>query len=104
MKPLKIAALGFAGLLAVAGLVLAFGVPVGFLAKLAQDQVEGQTGYRLRIDGATKLAFRPSPTVTLGKISLVDGSGGNSATSITAESVRVSLSLASLISGRPGVT
>jgi AsmA protein len=102
MKPLKIAVLGLAALLAVAGLALAFGVPVGFLAKVAQDHVESGTGYRLRIDGGTKLAFRPSPTVTLGKISLVDGS--NSATSITAESVRVSLSLASLFSGRPEIT
>jgi AsmA protein len=102
MKPLKIAALAFAAVLAVAALVLAFGVPAGFMAKLAQDQVESRTGYRLRVDGGAKLAFRPSPTVTLGKISLVDG--GSSATSIDAESVRVSLSLASLFSGRPGIT
>jgi len=64
MKPLKIAALGFAGALAVAAVVLTLGVPAGFVAKLAQDQVESATGYRLRIDGGTKLAFRPSPTVT----------------------------------------
>jgi AsmA protein len=102
MKPLKIAALGFAALLAVAGLVLAFGVPVGFVAKLAQDQFESRTGYRLRIDGGAKLAFRPSPMVTLGKISLVDSS--DSATSIAVESVRVSLSLSSLFSGRPEIT
>jgi AsmA protein len=104
MKALKIAALGFAALLAAASLVLAFGVPAAFLAKLAQDQVASHTGYRLRIDGDTKLAFRPSPTVTLGNISLVDGSGSNSATSLAAESVRVSLSLASLVSGRPAIT
>jgi AsmA protein len=104
MKPLKIVALGFAALLAVAALVLAFGVPASFLAKLAQDQVASRTGYRLRIDGDTKLAFRPSPTVTLGKISLVDDSGGNSANSFAAESARVSLSLASLVSGKPGIT
>lgn len=104
MKALKIAALGFAALLAAASLVLAFGVPAAFLAKLAQDQVASRTGYRLRIDGDTKLAFRPSPTVTLGNISLVDGGGSNSATSLAAESVRVSLSLASLVSGRPAIT
>src|SRR5277367_6487976 len=63
MKPFKIAALGFAALLAVASLVLAFGVPAGFLTKRMQDQIESGTGHRLRIDGATKLAFRPSPTV-----------------------------------------
>jgi AsmA protein len=104
MKPLKIAALGFAVLLAVAALVLGFGVPAGFVAKLAQDQVEARTGYRLRIEGGTKLSFRPSPTVTLGEVSLRDGSGGHSATSFTARSVRASLSLASLVSGRLGIT
>ena len=102
MKPLKIAALAFAAVLVVAVLALAFGVPAGFMVKLAQDRVESHTSYRLRIDGGAKLAFRPSPTVTLGKISLVDAN--NSATSIDAESVRVSLSLGSLFSGRPGIT
>jgi hypothetical protein len=62
------------------GLVLAFGVPVGFVAKLAQDQVESHTGYRLRIDGGTKLSSG-CLRATLGKITLVDGSGGKSATS-----------------------
>jgi len=104
MKPLKIAALGFAAVLAVASLALAFGVPAGFLTTRVQDQIESRTGYRLRIDGATKLAFRPSPTVTLERISLLDGSGSASATGFAAESVRVSLSLASLLSGRPGIT
>jgi AsmA protein len=104
MKPLKIAVLGFAVLLAVAALMLGFGVPAGFVAKLAQDQVEARTGYRLRIEGGTKLSFRPSPTVTLGEVSLRDGSGSDSATSFTAQSVRASLSLASLVSGRPWIT
>jgi AsmA protein len=104
MKPLKIAALGFAAVVAVASLGLAFGVPAGFLAKRVQDQIESRTGYRLRIDGDTKLAFRPTPTVTLGRISLRDAGGSDTATGFAAESVRVSLSLASLFSGRPGIT
>jgi AsmA protein len=100
MKPLKIAALGFA---AVASLGLAFGVPAVFLTTRVQDQIESRTGYRLRVDGPTKLAFLPSPTITLDRISLVDV-GSTSATSFAAESVRVSLSLANLFSGRPGIT
>jgi len=62
MKP-KIAALGFAGLLAVWVAALAFGVPARFLTKLAQDQVESHSTYRFRVDGPTTLSFRPSPTV-----------------------------------------
>ena len=76
MKALKIAALGFAAVLAVASLGLAFGVPAGFLAGPVQDQIESRTGYRLRIDGDTQLAFPPSPTVTLGRISLLDSAAG----------------------------
>jgi AsmA protein len=79
-----------------------FGVPAGFLAKRVQDQIEINTGYRLRINGDTKLAFRPSPTVTLTRISL--HFGNDSTTGFAAESVRVSVSLASLFSGRPGIT
>jgi AsmA protein len=102
MKPLKIAALGFAALLALVSFGLVFGVPAAFLAKRVQDQIEIRTGYRLRIDGDTKLAFRPSPTVTLARISLLLGS--DSATGFSAESVRVSLSLASLFFGQPAIT
>ncbi len=104
MKPLKIAALGFVAVLAVASLGLAFGVPAGFLAKPVQDQIESRTGYRLRIDGDTKLAFRPSPSVTLGRISLLGAGDSGPAAGFAAESVRVSVSLASLFTGRPGIT
>ena len=121
MKPLKIAALGFAGVLAVLVAALAFGVPaltklaqdqvegaalafgVPALTKLAQDQVEGHSTYRFRVDGPTTLSFHPSPTLTLRKVNLVDVSGNPMAPIITAERVRVSLSLASLVSGRPEV-
>jgi AsmA protein len=102
MKFLKIAALGLAAVLAVASLGLAFGVPA--LTKRVQDQIESRTGYRLRIDGDTKWAFRPSPSVTLTRISLLDADGSNAATGFAAESVRVSLSLAGLLSGHPGIT
>jgi AsmA protein len=104
MKPLKIAAVGLVVLLAVASLALAFGIPAGFLAKIAQDQVASRSGYRLRIDGGATLAFRPTPTLTLGDISVVEASGSNSASSFAAERARISLSFASLLSGRPAIT
>jgi hypothetical protein len=44
MKPLKVAALGFAAVLALASLGLVFGVPAGFVAKRVQDQIEIRTG------------------------------------------------------------
>ena len=70
MKPLKIAALVFAGVLAVLVAGLAFGVPAGSsprisrrgraafgvpaLTKLAS--VEGHSTYRFRVDGPTTLS------------------------------------------------
>ena len=55
MKPRRIAALGFAALLAAVVVAGIFGVPAGFLAKYAQDQAI-RSGYRLRIDGSTTVA------------------------------------------------
>jgi AsmA protein len=103
MKPLKIAALGFAALLAVVVLAGVFGVPAGFLAKYAQDQAI-RSGYRLNIDGNTKLALRPAPILTLGEFSVSDAIRPTTGLNVTADGARVSLSLMSLLSGRPAIT
>ena len=67
MKPLKIAAIGFAALSAVVVLAAIFGVPAGFLANYAQDQAI-RAGYRLRIDGNSWIALRPVPTLTARRV------------------------------------
>jgi AsmA protein len=103
MKPLKIAALGFAALLAAVVLAAIYGVPAGFLAKYAQDQAI-RAGYRLRIDGATKLALRPAPMLTLGEFSLSDAIRPTTGLNVAADGARVSLSFMSLLSGRPAIT
>jgi AsmA protein len=103
MKPLKIAALGFAALFAAAVAAAIFGVPAGFLAKYAQDQAI-RAGYRLRIDGNATIALRPSPTITLGEFSLSDAIRPSTGLSVAADGARVSLSLMSLLFGRPTVT
>ncbi len=91
-------------MLAVVALVLGFGVPAGFVAKLAQDQVEARTGYRLRIEGHTTLALRPAPILTLGEFSVSDAIRPTTGLNVTADGARVSLSLMSLLSGRPAIT
>jgi AsmA protein len=103
MKPRKIAALGFAALLAAVVLAGVFGVPAGFLAKYAQDQAI-RSGYRLRIDGNTTLALRPAPILTLGEFSVSDAIRPTTGLNVTADGARVSLSLTSLLSGRPAIT
>jgi AsmA protein len=103
MKPLKIAALGFAALLAAVVLAAIYGVPAGFLAKYAQDQAI-RAGYRLRIDGNTSIALRPVPTLTLGEFSLSDAIRPTTGLNVAADGARVSLSFLSLLSGRPTIT
>jgi AsmA protein len=103
MKPRKIAALGFAALLAVVVLAGIFGVPAGFLAKYAQDQAI-RAGYRLRIDGNTSIALRPVPTLMLGQFSVSDAIRPTTGLNVAADGARVSLSLMSLLSGRPAIT
>jgi AsmA protein len=103
MKPLKIAALGFAALLAVAVLAAIFGVPAGFLAKYAQDQAI-RAGYRLQIVGNTKIALRPAPILTLGEFSLSDAVRPTTGLNVAADGAQVSLSLLSVLSGRPAIT
>jgi AsmA protein len=103
MKPLKIAALGFAALLAVVLLAGVVGVPAGFLATYAQDQAI-HSGYRLNIEGHTTLALRPAPILTLGEFSVSDAIRPTTGLNVTADGARVSLSLMSLLSGRPAIT
>jgi AsmA protein len=103
MKPRKIAALGFAALLAAVVLAGVFGVPAGFLATYAQD-LAIRSGYRLRIDGNTTLALRPAPILTLGEFSVSDAIRPTTGLNVVADGARVSLSLMSLLSGRPAIT
>jgi AsmA protein len=103
MKPLKIAANGFAALSAVVVLAAIFGVPAGFLANYAQDQAI-RAGYRLRIDGNSWIALRPVPTLMLGEFSLSDAVRPTTGLNVAADGARVSLSLMSLLSGRPSIT
>jgi AsmA protein len=103
MKPRKIAALGIAALLAAVALAAIFGVPAGFLAQYAQAQAI-RAGYRLRIDGNSKIALRPVPTLMLGAFSLSDAIRPTSGLNVAADGAQVSLSLMSLLSGRPAIT
>ena len=103
MKPLKIAALGFAALLAVVVAAGILGVPAGFLAKYAQDEAI-RAGYRLHIGGNARIALRPVPTLMLGHFSLSDAVRPTTGLNVAADGARVSLSLVSLLSGRPAIT
>src|SRR5262245_5945878 len=102
MKALKIAAICLVVIFVAGALVFALGVPVGFLMKPIGDRVEAATGYRLRAAGDTRLTFWPVLTLSSRDVSI--DRDGEPDSGFSAQSIRVSLALASVFSGRPEVT
>ena len=75
-KATRIAALSAAVIIAAAVAALVTGIPVPFLANALAKRFESETGYRLLIAGHAKIRLLPSPVVTAGDISVVDGKDG----------------------------
>jgi AsmA protein len=104
MRAIKITALTGVIVVALAALAVVFGVPAGFLTGAIQKQVKAATGYRMMINGGAKLALRPSLSLSLRDVALIDDSDRTAQPRLTAASVRIDTSLSSLWSGRPHVT
>ena len=85
----------------VAILALVIGAPVPFLANSIAKRFQAETGYRLQVTGRAKVRLWPSPTVTIGNITVVDPEGARPRTVATADGARVKLSLWSLVTRRP---
>ena len=88
----------------VAMLALVIGAPVPFLANSIAKRFQAETGYRLQVTGRAKVRLWPSPTVTIGNITVVDPEGPRPRTVATADGVRLKLSLWSLVTRRPQLT
>jgi uncharacterized protein involved in outer membrane biogenesis len=99
MKALKIAAICLVVIFVAGALVFALGVPVGFLMKPIGDRVEAATGYRLRAAGDTRLTFWPVLTLSSRDVSI--DRDGEPDSGFSAQSIQVSLTPASVFSGRP---
>ena len=97
MKLIKFFGLGLAGLVVLVVLILMFGVPaqplVGFLADRAAD-----AGYRLQVNGASKLSLWPSLNISADDVRLSEA-GGAREEILTAKQVRVGVSLVGLLTG-----
>ena len=102
MKALKIAAICLVVIFVAGALVFALGVPVGFLMKPIGDRVEAATGYRLRAARDTRLTFWPVLTLSSRDVSI--DRDGEPDSGFSAQSIQVSLTPASVFSGRPEVT
>jgi AsmA protein len=104
MKALKIAGAAIAAVIVVVALLAVIGIPSGYLTSAIKERVERETGYRLAINGATRIGIWPSLNVTLNDIALQDPKDREINNRLTAASVQADVTLASLWSGRPQVT
>ncbi len=101
MRALKIASAAVAAVIVVLALLLAVGIPSGFLTSAIQDRVERETGYRLTIAGAARLGLFPALNVTLTDLTLQDPKDRDGSNRITIESLTADTTLSSVWSGHP---
>lgn len=104
MRALKFAGAALAAVIVVIGLLLVVGIPSGFLTSTIASRVETATGYRLTIDGTTKISLWPTLNLTLNDLTLADPKDRSGITRLTIGSVQADMSLASVWSGAPKIS
>lgn len=104
MRALKFVGAALAVVIVVTAILLVVGIPSGFLTSTIASRVESATGYRLSIDGTTKISLWPTLNVTLNDLTLADPKDRSGITRLTVDSVQADMSLASVWSGRPEIT
>lgn len=104
MRAVKFAGATVAAVIAVIALLLVIGIPSGFLTATIASRVEQASGYRLTIDGTTKISLWPTLNVTLNDLTLQDPKDRSGITRLTIDSVQADMSLASVWSGRPDIS
>ncbi|PJG50296.1 AsmA family protein [Bradyrhizobium forestalis] len=104
MRALKFAGGALAAVIIVIALLLVVGIPSGLLTSTIASRVESATGYRLSIDGTSKISLWPTLNVTLNDLTLADPRDRSGITRLTVDSVQADMSLASVWSGRPEIS
>ena len=104
MRAVKFAGAAFAAIIVVIALLLVVGIPSGFLTSTIASRVESATGYRLSIDGTTKISLWPTLNVTLNDLILADPKDRSGITRLTIDSVQADMSLSSVWSGSPKIS
>ncbi|MCK1712360.1 MULTISPECIES: AsmA family protein [unclassified Bradyrhizobium] len=104
MRAVKFAGAAIAAVIIVIALLFVVGIPSGFLTSTIAAQVEKATGYRLTIDGTTKISLWPALNVTLNDLTLQDPKDRSGVTRLIIDSVQAEMSLSSVWSGRPKIT
>ncbi|MHC2820376.1 AsmA protein [Bradyrhizobium huanghuaihaiense] len=104
MRAVKFAGAAVAAIIIVIALLLVVGIPSGFLTSTIAARVESATGYRLSIDGTTKISLWPTLNVTLNDLTLQDPKDRSGITRLTVDSVQADMSLSSVWSGTPRIS
>jgi AsmA protein len=104
MRAVKFAGAAIAAIIIVIALLLVVGIPSGFLTSTIAARVESATGYRLSIDGTTKVSLWPTLNVTLNDLTLADPKDRSDITRLTIDSVQADMSLSSVWSGSPKIS
>jgi AsmA protein len=104
MRALKIAGAAVATVIVVIALLLVIGVPSGFLTSAIQERVERDSGYKLAINGSTKIGIWPSLNVTIKDVTLQDPRDRDITNRLTAASIEADVTLSSVWSGKPEIT
>ena len=104
MRALKFAGAAIGAVIVITVLLLVVGIPSGFMTSQMQERVERETGYRLTINGATRIGFWPSLNIVLNDVVLQDPKNDDVNNRITASSIQADVTLASIWSGKPQVT
>ena len=104
MRAVKFAGAALAAVIIVIALLLVVGIPSGFLTATIASRVESATGYRLSVDGTTKISLWPTLNVTLNDLALADPRDRSGITRLTIDRVQADMSLSSLWSGRPNIS
>jgi AsmA protein len=104
MRILKFAGAAFAAVIVILVLLLIVGLPSGFLTSAIQARVERETGYRLTVNGATRIGLWPQLKVTLNDLTLQDPKDRDAGNGLTVGSVQAEMTLDSVWSGHPQIT
>jgi AsmA protein len=104
MRALKFAGAAIAAVIVVIALLLFVGIPSGFLTSTIQERVERETGYKLAINGSTRIGIWPSLNVTMKDVTLQDPRDRDLTNRLTAASIEADVTLASVWAGKPEIT
>lgn len=103
MRAFKFAGAAVVAVIIMIALLLVIGIPSGFLTSTIAARVESATGYRLSIDGATRISLWPTLNVTLNDLTLQNPKDRSGITRLTINRVQVDMTLSSAWSGHPAI-